>query len=154
MTDLIHLKVWNKLWWPVLSLFVVYSCIMMLIALFTYMLWWAIFYLMLTKAVVTKKVFRYKSILLFQRWVLILAAVCWALSMSIEGTWGSGSPSNFENTSEKAGWLMVKIRWRVEVLALFVVGCSSPSLFAAFAWVVSDRELLQTVLSSRWRRWD
>ena len=49
----------------------------------------------------------------------------------------------------QAGWLMVEIRWRVEVLALFVVNISSLGSFAAIAKVVSDRMLMQTVLSSR-----
>ena len=43
------------------------------------------------------------------------------------------SHSNFGKSSVKAGWLMVKIRWRVKVLGLFVVDRSSPGLFAAVA---------------------
>ena len=47
---------------------------------------------------------------------------------------GVGHPhSNFEKFSVKAGWLMVEIRLRVEVLALFVVNRSSPVSFAAVA---------------------
>ena len=44
---------------------------------------------------------------------------------------------NFEKSSVKAGWLMVEIRWRVKVLALFVVDRPNPDSFAAFAWVVT-----------------
>ena len=43
------------------------------------------------------------------------------------------SHSNFEKSSVKAGWVMVEIRWRVEVLSLFVVDRSSPGSFAAVA---------------------
>ena len=39
--------------------------------------------------------------------------------------------SNFEKSSVKAGWLMVEICWRVEVLSPFVVDRSSPGSFAA-----------------------
>ena len=55
------------------------------------------------------------------------------------------SHSNFEKSSVKAGWLMVEIRWRVEVLARIVVDCSSTNSFAADLWVVRDRMLMQTL---------
>ena len=47
------------------------------------------------------------------------------------------SLSIFEKSSVKAGWLIVAIRWRVEVLALFVVDRPNPDSIAAFAWVVT-----------------
>ena len=62
------------------------------------------------------------------------------------------SYSSFEKSSVKPGWLMVEINWRVEVLALFVVDRSKLGSFAAVALVVSDRMLMQTVLSSRCRQ--
>ena len=59
----------------------------MLIAFAACVLWWAVFYLTLAKAVETKFLFRNESLLLFQRWILIHAAVCWVVSLSVEGTW-------------------------------------------------------------------
>ena len=48
------------------------------------------------------------------------------------------SHSSFDKSSGKAGWLMVEIRWRVEVLALFVVDHSNPCSFALVVAAVVD----------------
>ena len=85
---------------------------------------------MLSRAVVTKFLHRNECLL------LSLAAVCGMVNLSV-------SPSN-----GLGGRLMVEIRCRVGVLALFVVDRSSPGSFAVIAWVVSDRMLMQTVLYS------
>ena len=53
------------------------------------------------------------------------------------GNMGVGcSYSNFEKSSVKAGWLVVEIRWRIEVLALCVIDRSNPGSFASVARVI------------------